>query len=248
MHRSHANEASDEECRKFPVTSGNIDKKICIKNPQKDQGCIEKELCTTIEKTGNDCSSYPVSNNNIDTHTCQSVDGSDKCSEVQIQCLSAKKGDSDDQCSKYKVSDEKNECVKNTDTSANATPCIEKEKTTPEPEPEIKNCEDVKTGATDEICSTLSVEKEGEQICVKNKSGDNCELLFYCQYGEGNSDEDCSKYALKDKEKTCKKKADENKCEEVGKTEDDTTGKGDDKNSGNFLSSVIGLLLLFTLI
>ena len=50
--------------------------------------------------------------------------------------------------------------------------------------------------------------------------------MAYCQYGEGTSDDECAKFALEVETKVCKKKANENKCEEVEKTSEgdkDTT-------------------------
>ena len=63
------------------------------------------------------------------------------------------------------------------------------------------------------------------------KDGDKCSLLSYCDYGTGKTDSECAKYALKDGTKNeCKKKADENKCEEVEKKSEPTTSDGE-KNS-----------------
>ena len=223
--QSHTEETSDENCRKYPVTE--VGKKACILNPTKDtNGCIEKELCNTVTvEEGVDCSAYPVSDDKIKTHICKAVTGEATCSQVEIECSTAEKGESDEQCGNYKVSDAKYKCVKNTDTTEGAKPCIEKEKETePSPEPEITACADKTTGATDDICSKLSVAKKDEQKCIKNPKGENCMLLYYCQYGIGTTDEECSAFALKDENKACKKKANENLCEEVVKnTSEDTT-------------------------
>ena len=203
---------NDDECRKYPVTIANKNSKICIKNPSESTtGCIEKELCTSVTKGASvDCSAYPVSNEKSKTHTCKAVDGNDKCSEVEIDCSTAEKGESDEQCSHYKVSDTSKKCVKNTDTTAGASPCMEKA---------LSACELKTSGATsDDVCNSLAVEKQGEQKCVKNPEGENCILLSYCQYGLGTSDTECAKFALQDSTKECKKKASENKCEEVEKT------------------------------
>ena len=203
---------NDDECRKYPVTIANKNSKICIKNPSESTtGCIEKELCTSVTKGADvDCSAYPVSNEKSKTHICKAVDGNDKCSEVEIDCSTTEKGESDEQCSHYKVSDTSKKCVKNTDTTAGASPCMEKA---------LSACELKTSGATsDDVCNSLAVEKQGEQKCVKNPEGENCILLSYCQYGLGTSDTECAKFALQDSTKECKKKASENKCEEVEKT------------------------------
>ena len=216
---------SDEECRNYPVKVENQSTKRCVKTREKDKnGCIEEQLCAEVPKGDNvDCSLYPVSDNNVATHFCDAIsDPTDKaCHEVEkstVDCTKAKKGGSDAQCNGYKVSAETKKCVKNTDTTSGATPCIEKEK-----------CESKTSGATDEICANLAVEKPGEEICVKN--GEKCSLLTYCNYASGSSDEICAKFALKDKEKECKKKEGENKCEEVEKkiekTEKVTPGEDD---------------------
>ena len=226
----HTEESTNEECRKYKVTPSNQGIKVCIKNPSNDAtGCIEKELCTTVTKgTDVDCSLYPLSDDKIFTHICKAVDGNDKCSEVamsDIPCASAEKGEDDTQCGKYKTSDSNHQCVKNTATNEGATPCVEKEK-------EITKCADKKTGASDEICGALIVEKEGEQKCIKNPEGSDCILLSYCQYAEGESDTACAKFPLKDTNKVCKKKASENKCEEVEKTSEEggDTTKSTDKD------------------
>ena len=206
--------ATDEECMNYPVQTSKQGKYACIANTQNGAiGCIEEQLCTEVKNEGTvDCSKFPVSSTNRNTHICNAISNpTDKaCEEIPksgIDCSNAKKGENDEQCSNYKVSDDTKRCVKNTETSA-TNPCIEKDK-----------CELKTTGATnDEICINLAVEKPGKQKCIKNPSGENCMLLSYCDYGEGNSDEDCAKFALKDGEKNeCKKKNSENKCEEVPK-------------------------------
>ena len=240
---------SDEQCRRYPVSYENMDKKVCIKNQNDNtMGCIEKELCTTITKgDGIDCSKYPVSNDKMKTHLCRDVEGNEKCSEVEIDCSTAEKGETDEQCSYYKVSNPNKNCVKNTDTSAGAKPCKEVSK---------NECELKTSGATDDnSCKDLAVDKADEQICRKNPEGDNCVQLTYCEYGIGLDDYDCAKYTLKDSEKICKKKASENKCEEVTKTDDEQPGSGDDNgnggkngNSGSFLNVAFGLLFIISLV
>ena len=213
---------SDEECRKYPVSLANKGINICIKNPNNNiMGCIEEKLCDKVPKADNvDCSKYPVSDTNKNTHACNAISNPTDfaCEEVAmsgINCLDAKKGDSDEQCSKYKKSSANKQCIKNTQTTG--SPCIEKE---------LSPCELKTSGASDEICNGLAVEKEGEQKCVKD--GDKCIQLTYCKFGIGNSDNDCSVFALENKEKECKKKKDENKCEEVEKKEEISATDGDD--------------------
>lgn len=228
---------SDEICRRNPVTKDNIGKKACIKK-ENSMGCEEKELCETVTKgTDVDCSKYPVKDENVKTHLC--AEGSDdKCAEVEILCSTAEKGENDEQCSFYKVSGSTKRCVKNTDTSTGAKPCKEVEKSA---------CELKTSGATDDSsCKDLAVYKTGEQICKKNPDKDSCVQLFYCEYGTGLDDNDCTNYALKDTNKECKKKADENKCEEVEKNDG---GNGGNKGSkGSFLNVKVGLLLIISLL
>ena len=203
---------SDEECRNYYVSNENT---ACIKNPNKNIGCIEKELCTTVPKGDNvDCSKYPVSKQNMNTHVCKNIinpsSSSHACEEVsntQIECLKAEKGDSNEQCSKYKVSDISKKCVKNPSPIMHSgyTVCIEIT---------VSECQLKTSGIiNEEECNGLSVENNNEQKCVKNPDGDNCMLLSYCEYAYGNSDEDCAKYALKDEEnEICIKSKYADKC------------------------------------
>lgn len=219
---------TDEECGEYPVQTSKQGKYACIANTQNGAiGCIEEQLCNEVNNEGTvDCSKYPVSNANRNTHICNAISNPTEkaCEEIPksgIDCSNAQQGENDEQCSGYKVSDETKRCVKNTQTSP-TNPCIEKDK-----------CELKTTGATnDENCINLAVEKPGEQKCIKNPNGENCMLLAYCDYGEGNSDADCANFALKDGEKNeCKKKNNENKCEEVAKKTGDEPGTDEESGS-----------------
>ena len=218
---------SNEECRKYPVKKENQGNKACIKNPAKDQmGCIEEQYCEKVPKGENvDCSKYPVSEENLKTHICRAISEPTltACEEIrksEINCEEATQGETDEQCKGYKTAENK-KCVKNTGTGTNL--CKEEE---------ISECERKTTGVTEEgDCTNLAVEKTGEQKCIKNPTGDNCMLLSYCNYAVPSSDGDCSKFALKDTEKECKKKEGENKCEEVEKkTEPEEPEKPDEEN------------------
>ena len=219
--------ATDEECSKYPVSSANKDKNGCVKDKEKDQGCKEEQLCTEVANGENiDCSKYPVTQEKFNTHICKAISNPTEtttkaCEEVarsEINCEEATKGESNAQCNGYKVSAANKKCIKNSGTGAN--PCTEKDKS---------ECELKTTGATnDEACSSLAVEKTGEQTCIKNPSGENCMLVSFCKFGIPNSDGDCSQFALEDKTKKCKKKEGENKCEEVEeKTEPVEPGEGE---------------------
>jgi len=203
--------SEDFDCSIFPTTDA---EKVCVESKEEGKVCEESYECGNVPKTEvtqvTDCSKYPVSEKNKDTHTCKPLsDSSDKgCFEEEIMCSTAEKGETNEQCSKYKVSDSaKYKCIKNPDTTATSAPCMEKE---------LSACEKQTSGATDDVCSKLAVEKEGQEKCVKD--GDKCILLPYCDYATGTSDAECANYALKDVTKNeCKKKAEENKCEEVEK-------------------------------
>ena len=216
--------ATDEECSKYPVQASNKNKNGCIHDKEKEQGCKEEQLCSEVAIGDNvDCSKYPVVQSKIKTHICKAISNpTDKaCEEVaksEINCQEATKGESDAQCNEYKASAENKKCVKNSGEGEN--PCMEKVRS---------ECELKTTGATnDEACSSLAVEKTGEQACVKNPDGENCMLLSFCKFGIPNSYGDCSKFALEDKEKKCQKKEGEDKCEEVEKkTEPEEPDEGE---------------------
>ena len=259
--------SEDFDCSIFPTaTTG----KVCVETNVEGKVCDETYECGNVPKTEvTDCSKYPVSEKNKDTHTCKPLTGSnDKgCFEEEIMCSTAEKGENNEQCSKYKVSDSaKYKCIKNPDTTETSAPCMEKE---------LSACEKQTSGATDDVCSKLAVEKEGQEKCVKE--GEKCILLPYCDYATGTSDAECANYALKDGTKNeCKKKAEENKCEEVEKKtapaasdeekssdeedkssdEDKDTSKNtektnenkEDKNGGNLISVSCLLLLIINFI
>ena len=258
---------NDEECRQYYVENKNT---ACIKNPNSNLGCIEKELCTSVENgVGVDCSAYPVSQKNMKTHVCKNIansgSSSKACEEVlisNIECLKAEKGDNDEQCSKYKVSNASKKCIKNPSPiiSSGYTVCIEID---------ISECQLKNSGIiNDEECNILSVENSEEQKCVKNPDGDNCIILSYCEYANGNSDDDCAKYALKDEEKNvCVKSKYANKCIEIEKieeidieeSEEDTTNdissdnqdnnednnkEDKDRNSGYFINIIFSFVFI----
>ena len=213
--------SEDFDCSIFPTT---VTGKVCVESKEEGKACEEIYECGNVPKAeASDCSIYPLSEKNKETHTCKPLSDSEEkgCFEEEIMCSTAEKGESNEQCSKYKVTNSaKYKCAKNPDTTKTSAPCIEKE---------LSACEKQTSGATDDVCSKLAVEKEGEEKCVKD--GDKCSLLSYCDYGAGKTDSECAIYALKDGAKNeCKKKADENKCEEVEKKSETATSDGE-KNS-----------------
>ena len=239
--------ATSKDCSNYYVTDP---KKKCMESSASGKNCEEIYYCEEVPKAeAGDCTAYPVSEKNRKTHTCKQLTNSETkgCFEEEINCLTAEKGESDEQCSHYKVSDPDKNCAKNTDTTAGAAPCTEVSKNA---------CELKTSGATDDICNDLAVDKAGEQICIKNPKGNNCLQLTYCEYGYAETNSDCAAYTLKNKEKICKKKADANICEEVVRTEEDEQpGSGDDSgnggktgNSGSFLNVAFGLLFIISLV
>ena len=239
--------ATSKDCSNYYVTDP---KKKCMESSASGKNCEEIYYCEEVPKAeAGDCTAYPVSEKNRKTHTCKQLTDSETkgCFEEEINCLTAEKGESDEQCSHYKVSDPDKNCAKNTDTSAGAAPCTEVSKSA---------CELKTSGATDDICNDLAVDKASEQICIKNPKGNNCLQLTYCEYGYAEINSDCAAYTLKNKEKICKKKADANICEEVVRTkEDEQPGSGDDSgnggktgNSGSFLNVAFGLLFIISLV
>ena len=239
--------ATSKDCSNYYVTDP---KKKCMESSASGKNCEEIYYCEEVPKAeAGDCTAYPVSEKNRKTHTCKQLTDSETkgCFEEEINCSTAEKGESDEQCSHYKVSDPDKNCAKNTDTSAGAAPCTEVSKSA---------CELKTSGATDDICNDLAVDKAGEQICIKNPKGNNCLQLTYCEYGYAETNSDCAAYTLKNKEKICKKKADANICEEVVRTEEDEQpGSGDDSgnggktgNSGSFLNVAFGLLFIISLV
>ena len=101
------------------------------------------------------------------------------------------------------------------------------------------DCEEKEIDATEEICGKLKVSNTDEQICRLDSTNIGCKLINYCQYVKGTSDDECSKYPVKDTTKECKTNSEKNKCEEVSKP---STG------SGSLIKTSIYLLLIFSIL
>ena len=218
------------KCSDFDVDSTKTETHVCIEDTtSSEKQCKEEYLCTKATSGANneECSKYPVEIDKRTTHGCVKDSTKDQgCKEEQLCDKVTLETPSDTECAKYPVSFDKIQshiCVKNPESTVSS--CIEQQ----------LKCESKTSGATDDIREGLSVEKTGEQKCVKD--GDKCSLLSYCDYGIGSSDEDCAKFALKDEKKECKKKEGENKCEEVEKktepvTPDDGKTDKEEKSDG----------------
>ena len=77
---------SDSDCNIYPVSIGNKDTHLCIKDP-KNNKCIEQILCEFVQKSTNEiiCSDYPVKLENTDTHICS------KSSNEETPCIEKEK-------------------------------------------------------------------------------------------------------------------------------------------------------------
>lgn len=130
--------------------------------------------------------------------------GSPKCKSEQIECGSESGQASIDYCPKLKVSDPTYQvCVK--DETENE--CIV-----------AKSCADVKIGATDSICNIFK--PSSKEICIKENS--SCVVKTLCHGAEGASNEICSGFHVSDStKKKCVKNANEDKCEEIDKSEEE---------------------------
>ena len=197
---------SDSDCSKLTVSSENSNTHMCVKNPLKSsKNCIESNKCNDVKYGGtNDiCSKLISSNGKI----CIKDQSSEGCKETD-SCLEAKFVISNSQCSSLKISDSSyiKSCIKD----PNGNGCIEQK----------FNCEEKTTGASDEICEKLLL-NDNTKKCIKNKDGNNCMLINYCDYAIGESIEECGKYPVKKFGNICVKKKDENNCIEVKEAEKD---------------------------
>ena len=197
---------SDTYCPLLKVNDGYS----CIKGSEK---CEPVQIECGKEEDGKFSDTYcPLLKVN-DGYSC--IKGSEKCELVQIECGKEAKGNaSKDYCRLLKVPDPtKQECVKD----GKEEKCIL-----------ASNCEDVEVGATDIICAKFTL-TDKSQKCVKE--GDSCKVKTICEGAVGESNEQCAKYYVSDiTEKKCVKKSNENKCEEVNKTEEE---KKQDKEKEN---------------
>ena len=202
--------ATADICKLFTVDENHI----CQKHSTEAK-CELIPYCNYAEGTSDEaCAAYPKK---VSTKICKKKSAENKCEEVaetspdpsQILCENAEAGEDDDACGLFKLTDSNiKKCVHN-DAEGAKKPCIEK----------TIDCEEKIKDATVQICEQLAVENKEQELCRKHTTEDKCILLTYCEFGEGESDEECGGYVLKDENKVCKKKSDENKCEEVVETD-----------------------------
>ena len=238
------NDFTDAQCRELTIQNNSpAENYICVKG---ESGCEEKLKCShantdtcltsapsqlgyKCELNDGECGEIQIECGKEaegkfsdtycpllkvnDGYSC--IKGSEKCEPVQIECGKEAKGNaSKDYCRLLKVADStKQECVKD----GKEEKCIL-----------ASNCEDVEVGATDIICAKFTL-TDKSQKCVKE--GDSCKVKTICEGAVGESNEQCAKYYVSDiTEKKCVKKSNENKCEEVNKTEEE---KKQDKEKEN---------------
>ncbi len=235
---------TDAQCRELTIKIGDPPAHyICIKG---ESVCEEKLKCSFANKdtcpnsapeklgykcelNGEECGEIQIECGNEengkasedycprlkvnDGYSC--IKGTEKCEPVQIECGNEENGKaSEDYCPRLKVNDPtKQECVKD----GKEEKCIL-----------ASNCEDVEVGATDIICAKFTL-TDISQKCVKE--GDSCKVKTICEGAVGENNEQCAKFYVSDiTEKKCVKKSNENKCEEVNKTEEE---KKQDKEKEN---------------
>ena len=107
---------------------------------------------------------------------------------------------------------------------------------------EVKNCEEIKSGATDDLCKELTVLKNGF-LCLKD--GNVCKEIQKCNLAEGDDDAACKNFAVETKGNVCKKDTAENskKCIEV--KGESTESKASTQSGNNLTFSLAFLILLF---
>ena len=208
-------------CSDFPLTWENINTHKCI-NGETDTSCKEVPYCNfATPDSEKGCDGFPTQG--IDT-TCNKKSESECKEEPKTQnpdtdteCTTSTSADSDAACKALTITgnDGTLECVENKDKKGGDKPCITK----------VIDCKNKIKDATQSICEKLTVENKEQQICRLDSTQTKCEQVTYCELGTGENDNDCSKYALKDKNKVCKKSSSENTCEEVSSStsEEDNT-------------------------
>ena len=112
--------------------------------------------------------------------------------------------------SKYKVTDRDiKKCMHNDDDNAES-PCIEEA---------ISWADKKVVDKDDTLCKKLACQNKDDQVWQKSSTEEKYELVPYCNYAEGATDKECSTYPKLVSTNACKKKSDEDKCEEVVKTD-----------------------------
>ena len=190
---------------KIRSISNNLNTHACIKNPEiNSKNCIETKKCTDVKFGGTDEKCGKLLPSLIGT-TCIKDPLNEVCKETDL-CNEAKYVNSFYKCPLLKVSDPN---IKYCEFYSNNNGCKEK----------IINCEQKTDDATEEICGKLET-NDNKKKCIKNKDGNNCILINYCNYSEGTSNDECGKLPVENIENICVKKNGEIKCEEIKKVEE----------------------------
>ena len=109
----------------------------------------------------------------------------------------------------------------------------------------VKDCGDIKAGATDDLCKQLKVSNTGF-LCIK--IGEACQEKQKCNLATGNDDAACKNFPVETTGNVCKKDTAENsnKCKEVKEESTKSTESKASTQSGNNLTfSLAFLILLF---
>ena len=107
---------------------------------------------------------------------------------------------------------------------------------------EIKNCGEITSGATENLCKELKVSNDGV-LCLKDDNA--CKEIQKCNLAEGDDDAACKNFAVETKGNVCKKDTAENsnKCKEV--KGESTESKASTQSGNNLTFSLAFLILLF---
>ena len=107
---------------------------------------------------------------------------------------------------------------------------------------EVKNCGEITSGATENLCKELKVSNDGV-LCLKD--GNACKEIQKCNLATGKDDAACKDFAVETKGNVCKKDTAENsnKCKEV--KGESTESKASTQSGNNLTFSLAFLILLF---
>ena len=140
-----------------------------------------------------------------------------------------------------KDSSEDSSVCEGLDTSAPSKKCVYKAEETTCQE-EVKNCREITSEATDNLCKELKVSNDGF-LCLKD--GNACKEIQKCNLATGKDDAACKDFAVETKGNVCKKDTAENsnKCKEV--KGESTESKASTQSGNNLTFSLAFLILLF---
>ena len=107
---------------------------------------------------------------------------------------------------------------------------------------DVKDCREINTGATDDLCKQLKVSNTG-LLCIKN--GEACQEKQKCNSATGNDDAACKNFPVETTGNVCKKDTAENsnKCKEVRDESTKSTESKASTQSGNNLPFSLAFLI-----